>query len=237
MSKSESQKFEHPSYGMVGLSKVSGRGRLFGSSVDHHHFITLTIHQARMVRELNNDHYYPGEEVMEIALSPAQLSEMLTSMNIGHGVPCTIRRMPVGGQYRMIEAPPKSIPTNAETYVRELKEHVATVIKDAETLLVEAKDVAEKTTANKTERRAVAEKLARVVMELRSNMPFIFDQYVERVEKVSAEAKAEIEAFRQLSQQYVPPSKQLQSMDPNLSCKDCAGTGELPSGDGCGCEA
>lgn len=209
---SEEKTFEHPSYGMVGLSRVSGRGRLFGSSVDHHHYITLTIHKAVMNRELNNDHYYARDEVIEVALSSAQLSELLTSMNIGHGVPCTIRRMMVGGKYEMIK-PPDVMPTTSSTYKRELKERMAEVMKDAEALLEEAQATAEKQAASKTERREIAAKLSNIIMEFRSNMPFIFDQYVERLEKVTAQSKTEIEAFRQFSQECGQAMKKISSSD------------------------
>lgn len=236
----EEKEFRHPSYGMIGLSRCSGKARLFGSSVDHQHYISLRIHKAKMVRSLNNDHYYAGAEIFEVCMSPLQLSELLTGMNMGHGVPCTLARMPIGGRYEMVEPPPADVPTTSETYVNEFRQRVSNLVKDAENLAKQADEVAEKTSASKTERRDLSAKLCHVIQEIKHNLPFVLDQYVEQVERVTTQAKAEIESFQQLARLSGKPTQkslERQAHDPKPSCPKCAGTGELPSGDNCGCEA
>jgi len=236
----DEKEYTHPSYGMIGLSRCSGKAKLFGSSVDHQHYILLTICRAKMVRSHNNDHFYAGKEVFQVNMSPLQLSELLTGMNMGHGVPCTLARMPIGGKYEMVD-PPDDVGTTSETYIGEFKDRLAKLVREAEALAVKADEVAEKATANKTERREIAHRISHVIQEIKSNLPFVLEQYVEQIEKVTCQAKAEIESFQQLARLSAGAQSQkklaTQVHDHLASCPKCAGTGELPSGEGCGCEA
>jgi len=240
----EEKTFTHPSYGLVGLTRTSGRLNLFGSSVDHLHYISLTIHRAKMVRSMNNDHFYPTKEMMRISMSPLQLSELLINMNVGHGVPCTLARV-IGenGRYESVTPPPSSVQSTTETYTSEFKQRMADLVQDAESLVAEADAMAEKTSASKRERREVVSKLSGVIQEIRSNLPFVLDMYVEQVEKVVTQAKAEIESYQhmmQLSGKVTTKSLDLKTtkgMCPQASCPKCVGTGELPDGEGCGCSS
>ena len=90
----EEPKEKHPAYGMVGFYRVSGNpGRLFGSSLKNHEsYIALRIGTGERIHSNGWDRYYGslrGEHV-EVMLSSAQFAELLTSMNVGNGVPCTI---------------------------------------------------------------------------------------------------------------------------------------------------
>jgi hypothetical protein len=42
----ETQDEKHESYGMVHLGRIQGTTRLFGSSVKHQHYISITIRTA-----------------------------------------------------------------------------------------------------------------------------------------------------------------------------------------------
>ncbi len=191
----EDKEIEHPSFGMIGLARTSGGAKLFGSSVDHHNYISLTISRAKLVRGLHHDHYYSKEDLIEVALSPNQLSELLMNMNVGEGVPCTLHRILVDGVYQMVPQPDE-VSSSTKTYVDEFKERMAKLAEQAASLISHARSVAEKPTANKTERRELTHELEMMVQELRNNMPFALESYIEQVEKVVTQAKSEIEAHR-----------------------------------------
>ena len=88
----------HPSYGCISVTRTSGGAKLFGSDLPYHqHFITLLIQRAsgifrdfdeRMTVWPQND---MDGQIVEVVLSAAQFADMITQMNIGFGIPCTLR--------------------------------------------------------------------------------------------------------------------------------------------------
>ena len=87
-------KHEHPSYGMVQFVRTGGSSRrLFGSGLNHHSAtILLTVREGVRHHELGRDWYMGNRALVEVELSAAQFTSLLTQMNVGTGVPCTIRR-------------------------------------------------------------------------------------------------------------------------------------------------
>ena len=62
---------KHPSFGVIQLNRTTGATRLFGSSVDHLSYISLTISRAELHRDQHAEHFYPTEDVVRVELSPA----------------------------------------------------------------------------------------------------------------------------------------------------------------------
>lgn len=83
-----------PSWGLLQFNRCSasypGR-RLFKSDVNNTNFISLTLKTASVHRNLGSDFCMDEETLAEVLLSPVQFAELLTNMNVGCGVPCTIR--------------------------------------------------------------------------------------------------------------------------------------------------
>src|SRR6185312_8767541 len=99
----ELQVEEHESYGVVGFNRVTGNpGSLFGSSINHSNFIRLRISRAAREWHLSTYWYRDREQLIELDLSAAQFADLITSMNVGVGVPCTLRYV---GTDRMAECP------------------------------------------------------------------------------------------------------------------------------------
>jgi len=84
----------HPAFGLIGLSRVScsPSAVLFGSAVKHGHYVELTIKEAERHSSIYRDFNFGRTELIKVAFSGTQLGELLTSMNVGDGVPCTITR-------------------------------------------------------------------------------------------------------------------------------------------------
>jgi len=85
--------YTHESYGMLGFYRVQGTDRpLFGSSLKHNNTIRLTLKTGVHSRNLNRDWYYGGRTLFEVEMSASQFADLVSNMNVGDGVPVTIKR-------------------------------------------------------------------------------------------------------------------------------------------------
>lgn len=182
----------HESYGLVGFSRVTSNppANFFGSSVRSGHYLVLSIKRAVRRRSLHQYWYGGREELIRLRLSPNQFAELLTTLNVGDGVPCTLER--IGGK-GMDESPSVD---QRQQYEQEFKGDVQKVMADARTLTAEVREIFDaKPTINKTDRAAIVEKLRMLMQHIESNMPFVQTQFNEAMDKTVAEAKGEVEAF------------------------------------------
>jgi hypothetical protein len=188
---SDNETETHESYGMVGFSRVTSSNgtNFFGSSIRSSHYIELTIRRAERARNLNQYWYRGTEELINIRLSPNQFADLLTSLNIGHGVPCTIQHV---NCVRMAECP--SVDQRAK-YEEEFKRDVREVVAAAKQLASDVQELFKKPTINKGDRAPILEKLRMLMQEIESNMPFVQTQFNEAMDKTVTEAKGEVEAF------------------------------------------
>lgn len=184
----------HPAYGMVAFNRVQGSpGKMFGSALPQHgHFIRLVVRHGQRKHDLGCDWVMgTGPSVVEAWLSAAQFAELLTTMNIGDGVPCTLIRI----EGRKISEMPQDEQTEAErTY--EAGEAKMMIFGDelkAE-INVMCKKVLAKGALSMTARKEVVRLFDKVLMETEANMPFALRSFQEAVEKTSQHAKAELDA-------------------------------------------
>ena len=83
---------KNPAYGMLAFHRVTGGDpNLFGSSVSHNQKIMLTLKEGSISRELNTDWYSGGKTLFEVEMSYTQFAELISAMNVGDGIPVTIR--------------------------------------------------------------------------------------------------------------------------------------------------
>ena len=185
------QEFTHESYGLVQFTRMSssGHSNLFGSALNKHYsMITLQISRAILGRTLHRDWYHGRGELIEVTLSAAQFAELLTTMNCGSGVPCTINH--VGG--KRMEAPP---PLNGQPeqirneFVQDQVKFAEEVSKRGESIMAAVK------TLSKKKQDEIQLQLDMIVQHIDSNMPFAMTSFEEATEKVLTSAKAEAEAF------------------------------------------
>ena len=184
---------EHPSYGILHISRTSGGTsaiRLFGSPLaTHYGTIRMTISKGKWIHGLNHDRYYGmNKEFIEVEMSAAQFADAITSLNLGSGTPCTIRY--VAGE--RVDPPPQHA-TEAE-HIRDNFE--STLDRYKAKAHTYRKKIEELTT--KLSQKAREEiRIALDVMEdqLGSNVPFVVKQFQEATTRVTTAAKAEVEAF------------------------------------------
>jgi hypothetical protein len=183
----------HPSYGMISCARCSGRsGRLFGSSIkDHHATVRLTISEGEVHFDLSKEWYHPTGQFIEVEMSAVQFAEMLTSLNYGGGVPCTIRF--VRGQGN-IDDPPDD-----ETEVERVHNGFEEYTQEISDRYQELTDVVVKALkrSSKKTREEVEKAVQLLHQAITADMPFAVTQFQRATDKVVAAAKAEVEAFIQ----------------------------------------
>jgi hypothetical protein len=191
----EETREKHPSYGMAGFYRVSGNpGRLFGSSLERHEsYICLRIGTGERVHSNGWDRYHGslrGEHI-EVMFSAAQFAELLTSMNVGNGVPCTIQYL----AGKKVEPPPEDIEIEVDKVRNGFKKDMEKIASKFRPKVAEVEAILEKKSLSKSDREQVMRTLFSVVDELTGHAPFILQMFEEAAEKVVQHSKAEIDAF------------------------------------------
>jgi len=192
---SEFEPKNHPSYGTVMFTRThcgGGREKLFGSAITNHFTtVKLTIREAELRHKYHEDRIWGDRKIIEVELSAAQFVELLTTMNVGTGTPCTIRfRQDVG----KIEIPPDDeieIDHVQDSFKKDLKEMADWLLARRKELMV----ILEKKAIGKKDREDILEIIEMVIQEVRSNRPFALDQFNEATERVVVAAKAEVDSF------------------------------------------
>ena len=193
---SEVKYTSHPSYGMVSFSRIScgGKTKLFGSAIrDHHTIVRLRIVPGEIKHDVGKDWYFgsDGKPFIVVELSALQFSELLTQMNIGSGVPCTIRR--VNG--KEIPEPPDDMVESdriKENFDSRLKDRTSKFSEYASTLIDK---LSEPGPIKASEKKEIMDKLRTIKMELEQNTPFYLRCFEESADRMVSTAKAEVDAF------------------------------------------
>jgi hypothetical protein len=163
--------------------------RLFGSSIkSHHSTIRMTLHPGTWHHDLNKDWYHArAQTLVEVELSATQFAEAITSLNMGGGVPCTIRFLD-----GWIEDPP-----DVQTEVERVKTQFGDDLKIMAQVMKERRAEIEKLTGKLPEkaREKLRIELDVMIQQLTSNIPYVLEQFDKASEKVVTAAKHEIEAF------------------------------------------
>lgn len=184
----------HPSYGMLQFSRTTGgKTSLFGSSIKHRDTIKMYLRHGDVTRDLNNDWFFGGDKIVEVEMSYSQFAECITSMNMGSGVPVTIRY--IEGQGRIEDCP---FINKKEQFENEFKEYLNKTNEKANSLIDEiGKLFEDKKSIGKKDREDILKKLNMLYSAINSNTEFIYNQFNEQMDKTTLEAKGEIEAFMQ----------------------------------------
>lgn len=184
----------HPSYGTLLFSRRTGeKESLFGSSIQHRDTICMTLHHASIERGLNRDWIHGDKMIAEVEMSYSQFAETITSMNVGTGVPVTVRWTEKDGNI-----PPCDFVSKREQFENEFKEQREKVTRESQELIQEVTALfSQKGTLKKADKEAILAKLFRLNMDIGANTDYIMKQFNEQMDKTVSEAKGEIEAFCQ----------------------------------------
>lgn len=186
---------KHPSFAMLSFSRQqSNYGQvLHGSDLKHNTIIEMQLKRSTKKRGLNHDWHHAQERVATVKMSQNQFSELITSMNMGDGIPVTLTYTEKDGD---IADPDFTSVT--ETHRAEFKQQTKEVVHDAEVLLASMKDLLSGSgTVKKADRETLMKQVEKVVREIGANMPYMEDTFAKAMDNVVADAKGTIEAFYQ----------------------------------------
>jgi hypothetical protein len=198
----EEEVHEHPSFGMIqvnrftvgGFGRNAGTGgvRFFGSSIENHlSGIRISISHAERHHSLSRDWYYnKGDSVIVVDLSPAQFAELITSLNAGSGVPCTIQRF--NGE--RVPDLPRDIVLEKDKVRKDFAKKCEKATQEIRRAKASVEAILEKKSITQADRKEIVAAFNKTIQEVSRNMPFVLTQFEEAAEKVVTAAQAEIEA-------------------------------------------
>lgn len=181
-------RIDHPSYALCGVSRISGgRGYLFGSDFCHHNTIRLTIKTAHLIRGLSTDWPHSDKSLIEIEMSESQWAALISSFNVGDGVPVTLRY----SHGKVIEGIKNQVPKD-QHFRREINEHLQTVRE----ITSAAMDVLGELKLSNKDRERMQKALDAIKREAFANTPFVAKCFEEHMENEKERAKVEINAYQ-----------------------------------------
>jgi hypothetical protein len=182
--------YDHPAFGQIAASRVTGQASLYGSDFEHNAFVEITISRSELHRNLSRDWHHGTERLVSVRLSEAQWATFVSSLNIGSDVPCTLDR--VAGK----RAP--SIPLEAEhkTASREVIER-ARSMGEKVTQTINAIESELGASISKKRREEILTHLKKLEQDLNHNVEFYVDSFDKHMESTVEKAKIEVGAYVQ----------------------------------------
>lgn len=189
----EREETVHPAFGMISFSRTScGRSpKFFGSSLPVESYIEIKVQQGSIERDLGRDWYHPAHPKKDIVIArmtPSQFSELITTMNIGEGVPCTLEI--VNGE--RVE-PLKDFENRAEFHQRKIVEQMQNFSKQLSVSRKRSEELIAKKNLTKEDQKELSWILGSALQEIDKNIPFFLKTFQEGADKIIVEAKAEVE--------------------------------------------
>lgn len=189
----EDKEESHPSYVVARFSRVTGNpGPLFGSSLAQHpSFVELEVVRATCQHHLGRDWIHShGQPLITVKFSATQFAELLTTMNVGSGVPGTMSR------FDGLDVPRPSFVDREIVKVRNgFREKMARLAADVKRDRQEIQDIIAKKALTQADREIISRKLEKIDREIGANAPFMLESFEESAAKVVTAAKAEVDAF------------------------------------------
>lgn len=181
---------EHPSFGAITVSRISGETYLFGSDAKHRNYVRVEINTADSRRNYSEDRHMARKQLVTIDMTFEQWAVFISSFGIGMGTPCTLRRI-MGKQVEEVPEP--------EAFTSKFQDDLKETMKDATTeldaALVRLREalLPGNKTLGKKELGELLKNIEHAVMQVQSNIPFVEEQFNETMEKKIAKVLVEVE--------------------------------------------
>jgi hypothetical protein len=183
----------HPSYGLIQFNRVTGTPQnLFGTNLKVQNFIEFKVLRGERHESDTREDYYGNEILIRGWMSANQFAECITNMNVGHGVPCTLRDI-----YKVGDLPyPPQQPVRTHKIQEAFEEKMKSFAAKLENSLKQINVILDKTgSINKSDRVELKRTLTDSIMEVKSNIPFMLNEYDEAAQKMVTQAKTEFDSF------------------------------------------
>lgn len=185
--------YNHPAYGVIGMSRITCRDvQLFGSNVKHDNLISLRIQTAERSSNGDYEFIFPRKRIIEVWISGNQLGQMLSSMNVGEGVPCTIRHTETNYDVPMI----KDESTPIEESRKSLQDRINKIMEQTDRMIKTSQEVLDNPKPmSKKDMKVLHDRLTMIKQNIHENLPFVAKCFDEKMDKTVTDAKCEVEAF------------------------------------------
>ena len=186
----EEERYEHPSYGQIEFSRTSSNvgNEFYGSELKQGNYITMTVSESEHNKSLSNDFYYPKKRILQLRMTSNQFSELITSMNMGSGVPCTLQF--VDG--KTVEPIVKS-ESQKEFVHRKMKNRLTEFADKLSEGQKRSQELVKKKTLSKDNQYELKHLIDSMSMEIKENLPFFMNIFQETMDDVVLDAKKEVE--------------------------------------------
>lgn len=184
--------YEHPAFGTVTMSVVSGGdSTLFGSDLGHSQRVCIRVNGAELQRDLHRDWIHGKSQFIEFEMSHAQFAQFITSNGNGSGTPCTLKWVRGVGDLPSIksleskhELTRREIHAQAEKGMDHLREHVKKL-----------GELIDSGAGGKKAMRELHRSMQSAAGNLPGNLAFAVESAEEALEKATSDAKIEVEAY------------------------------------------
>lgn len=186
----ERENNKHPSFGQISFTRTNSNGtNFYGSELPQDNYISMEVRNSEIQRELTQDRYYPtGPPLIRIRMSSGQFAEMITSLNNGSGVPCTIERL-VGNKVEQLPTQE----SRKEFVHRKFEDRMKIFANSIRENQKAAKQIVKKKTLSKQDIQDLINQLDWLTQEVESNIPFFAKCFQETMDEIVFEAKTEVE--------------------------------------------
>jgi len=180
--------------GLVGLYRTNGQKRMYMSNLINQNWITLRVYEAKDYVDFGEKRVSAksGKPLLELELSSSQFAELLTTMNVGNGVPCTLKSY--GGtrmDHTSLEEEEKSMDVGLKYFKENSKEMTEKIIRTIEKCHLKMESIK----ISKKDKETVTSLLYTIETEIASNLPFYVTIFEETAKKIATETKGEIDSF------------------------------------------
>lgn len=174
--------------GIMSIHRTQSTGSvLFGSPIKHDSYIAIRVDSC----EVDNNtvdaipRYYPRNRKIEVHLTSSQFAELITTLNVGNGTPCTIYWCE--GKRNEI---PQELGDDTQRFRNKVREINAEITAQIQVLVDMVNTDGVKLT--KTQKKQLNVKLQSIISKLNHDYPFVFECFQERMESVKQQIKAEL---------------------------------------------
>lgn len=187
----QEETFSHESFGQILFSRIqcNPAQKFYGSELEQSHYIQMTITGSQVIKELSSERYFENGKVLaRVRMSSGQFAELITSLNYGSGVPCTVEV--IDGKRKM---PLPEQESKKEFVHRKFQERMSAFADTIREKQIAAKQLVKKKTLSKQDIHDLNMHLEWLTGEIERNIPFFAQCFQENMDDVVFEAKTEVE--------------------------------------------
>lgn len=180
---------DHPAFGQISASRVQIGGDgvyLYGSDFGHNAAIKVEVKRSQLERSLNSDNYYNKAEIVHLYLSENQWATLVSSLNSGSGVPCTLT-------WNETDKGIPGIP--ATDRVPQFKKEMKETTQEALSRLAKLEEMIAGLSLSKKANKELSDQIRMTKMSIDSSIHFVQEQFDEHMETTVEKAMQEFHGW------------------------------------------